>query len=522
MSKRCLLIVLMAIALILPRAIMSIEEIIDPFTFSTATLSQLYLDRGEIIIRPFDQPISPWQSHANDLSVRIVAPAFLTIVSQVTSVSLDALLYLPLNGVIFLLFAYVLGLVFSKSRLVATLYAAVMAFDKQIIGATNNTFYITLGYSLLMVFLILYLKSLESRTKGDIFLLIFCFVTLYFTYYSAEFFALAFSLGLFAIYAITKVKKKKNVEFSKYRDEYYRPFIYLPISFFVLFISFDTAVYQFFQIHGEYEPIVSYIGSRISGVLQLSYYVLLLIPIGIDFFFYITKKFTKHRMEAANGSRTGIKPTYLAFTFAAIAFSFIYMTFGFNIFSRAFHIFFPLLALYSIHQFRLRFCGRFMKYCSSILVILILLIPPIITGLFLQDPMHPYGPNQYSKISPSISFLVNNSDESKAIKMLSSLDITGYMFFRAMQLCRKSIYSYMFRRDVEILYSHDPEMVDDLFHAKSYDFLLLSREFERRVIFADGWYWAPIATEAFSLIITYTTFNKIYEDGQAAIFAYNR
>ncbi len=80
----------------------------------------------------------------------------------------------------------------------------------------------------------------------------------------------------------------------------------------------------------------------------------------------------------------------------------------------------------------------------------------------------------------------------------------------------------MFGKDVEILYSHDPEIANNIFRAKSYDLLLISREFERRVVFADGWYWAPVATEATSLISNNPGFDRIYDDGQAVIFAYNR
>ncbi len=522
MKKRYLLIIFVTIALILPRVIISINEIIDPFAFSTITLSQLYLEKGEAVIRPFDHPISPWQSHANDLSVRIVAPAFLTILSQVTSISLDTLLYLPINGIIFILLAYVLGLVFSKSRLVAALYAAVVAFEIQVIRATNITFYITLGYSFLIVFLILYLKSLESHSKRGILLLMFCFTTLYFTYYSAEFFAFAFSLSLFMIVTIARFGGKK-AGFLTRLGKSYRPFLHLPIAFLVLFVGFDAAVYQFFKMHGGFEPVVSYTGSYISKVLNLAYQILLLIPIGLYLFVYSIKKFTRSKTEANNGSKTGIKPTYLAFIFASMAFSFTYITsFGFTPFSRAFHIFFPLLALYSVYQFKSSFSKRLINYLLTILATLIILASLMTSVVFLFDQMHPYTPKGYSLTSPKVSFLVDHVDKSEEIKVLSSLDIAGYVFYKAMQNGKADIYPFMFGKDVEILYSHDPEIANNIFRAKSYDLLLISREFERRVVFADGWYWAPVATEATSLISNNPGFDRIYDDGQAVIFAYNR
>jgi hypothetical protein len=393
-----------------------------------------------------------------------------------------------------------------------------MAFERQVIGATNPTFYITLGYSLLMVFLILYLKILESRTKGGICLAMLCFVALYFTYYSAEFFALAFSFSLFMIEAITRLGRKK-AKISTHLDKSFRSFLYLPLAFLVLFIGFDTAVYQFFQIHASIYLVVSYIGSFIGNVFNLLYITLLLIPIVLHLLLYSINKL---KTGATKSDKTEIKPTYLAFIFAAATFSFIYFSFGMSLFSRAFYIFFPLLALYSISQLKLSFRRRFINYILTTIIIFMLLTPLIILGIFLQDPMHPYGSKQYSKMSPSISFFVDHVDESKAIKVLSSLDITGHIFYRATQLGKKNIYPYMFGKDVEILYSHDPEMVTDLFQAKSYDFLLLSREFERRVVFADGWYWAPIATEATSLITTNSGFDRTYDDGQAVIFAYNK
>ena len=518
MNRKYVFILLILIALVVPRIIVSMNQIIDPFAYSTAALSEHYLQTGRITINPFN-PTSMWTSHADTLSVRIIPPTLLAVLSSVTSISLDTLPFIPIVGVLFIFLSYVFGLVFSNSKTVAFLYAMVMALEVQVIRATNVAFYITLGYSFLMVFLIIYLKLLKTQGKTEVFLLIFSFIALYLTYYSAEFFAVAFSLSLFLITTLPLLSRKKNnLKIQKIRPKL--PLILIPMIFLLFFFGFDVVVPLFLNANLRgIESVASFsTGDNVSMILNLLYEALLIVPLA---FFVILLFFGRSKINLTCNEKDS--KIYLAIIVASVAFSFSYIAFGLSLFSRAFYIFFPLLAIYSLFHFQTKFnthfFNRFFKSTKILLSILLIIVPLICLGVFLLDPLQPYTPNGNSRMAPSVSFLVQSLGTGKC-SVLSSLDISGQLFYKTIQLNKGNIEASQFGNDVNVLYSKDSNFTDTVFIDKGYDYLLLSRSFESRAVFADGWYWAQVAPNASSLVSANTAFNRVYDDNQAITFAY--
>jgi hypothetical protein len=207
-----------------------------------------------------------------------------------------------------------------------------------------------------------------------------------------------------------------------------------------------------------------------------------------------------------------------------VAFSFSYITFGFSFFSRAFYIFFPLLAFYTLFHFKSRFTGGFLgsffSKGAAFFSVLLVLLCLVSLSAFLLDTLQPYTPNSNSQMSPSTAFFINNVNGNLVCNISTSLDISGQLFFKSVEIGKMNIQPIPFGEDVKALYSNDSQYVDSLFHDKGYDFLLFSRTFETRAIFADGWYWAPAATNASSLISDNSAFNRVYDDNRAITFAY--
>jgi hypothetical protein len=520
-ENKNLLILVLFLVLTLPRIFLSVNQIIDPFAYSTAALSELYSKQGSVTIQPFNF-ISAWSSHANGISSRIIPSLLLTVLNIVTSISLDNLPYLPITGIIFLFLSYVFGKVFSKSNLVAVIYVSLMAFDINTIRATNITFYITLGFSFLLVFMIIFLKMLESSSRKYILLLFFCFLALYLTYYSAEFFAMAFTGSFAALIAIERLKRSKTM-LSKRIDCSCSTLLWFSALFIIFFFGFDTATSDFLKISNYLTPEPSSLSVSFGGlvpamnfVLTYSYIILLLVPVVAFFLLHLIPKLRTKFIISKN------VPTslFISLVFACVAYSLIYVFFGLSIFSRVFYIFFPLMAIFFSLQLKISFRTRFAKPALTIFFILLISTTLLTSTAFLFDPEHPYNPNGKSQMSASMSFLVDCVGNNEISKVLSSLDISGQLFYAAVKADKTNIQPFEFGKDVSILYSDDPSISNTVFHDKGYDLLVLSKSFENRAIFADGWLWTKMAPNASSFVGANPSFNKAYDDSRATIFSY--
>ena len=505
-------------------------EIFDPFTFSTGSLAELSLREGRIVMQPFGAAIG-WQQHIDFISVRMAPVALLIILNKITAISSNTLLFQPINGILYIFLAYVLGLAFCQSKRAATLYAAIMAFDVTVIEVTNNIFYESLGYSLLMTFLILCLRALRSRTRSIISLMLLVFVTLYFTYYSMEFIALALTIGLSLLLVLTKRRMKPESQSSR------ALFVHLALCLTVIFLSFDSIVYQYLSSHGSgLEVAVGYSVSYLSylsqalmksggaieryssgeasppyfHVTELTYRVLLPLPIVAFLLLRLVKKLNVSPFWKKS------EIVYLSLTFSALAHFVVYLTYPvLNVISM--YILFPLLALYSIQE--LPYLTRRLKLRSigRALIIAILLIGLMRFPALLADPGKPSF--TYSVSEPSITFLISHLGEGTD-SVVSTHQISGYTTYISTRL-NKHVFTFTLGQDAEALYSHNSDDLGKLFARREYDFILLPSEITKKPLFASAWSIRPPAPEASFLFNANTAFDRIYDDHRVYTFFYS-
>ncbi|MEM2704255.1 MAG: hypothetical protein QXR45_13980, partial [Candidatus Bathyarchaeia archaeon] len=219
----------------MPTVVLSLDEYIDPFTFHTVGLAQIYYREG----RYFPYPITEggWQSTANEISVRFIPTLFLVILSQITGISLWHLLFLPIIGFIFPLLTYSFCKNLQQSATTAILYAVIVSYSFLMF----NVFYISVGMFFFLVFIFIFLKTLKfgrSVKRIERGLLLFIFIITYFTYYTAEFLALSYLLGALFLAWFSEKFGIKTPKVKLYS---------LLLSFLVIFIGFDRVIYYYLK-----------------------------------------------------------------------------------------------------------------------------------------------------------------------------------------------------------------------------------------------------------------------------------
>jgi len=507
---------LVALMVCAPRILYSTVEIADPFSYSSASLTSLYLGGGHIVINPFTPPLSPWQSHVNELSVRIGPPTLTAFLSLVTGLPVSSITLAPIGGLLFLLLAFALGRILSKSNLVAALFATLVALDPQVIRATNTTFYVTLGFTLLVAFGILYLKVLETPRVAFLIPLTITFVALYFTYYSAEFYALALMVSMSVLQMIRKVATRASHRAMAGRPPRDQPrlLLSLALAFLVIFLGLDTIIVQFLRIRTTSEPVVSYPGSTIAGFFGLAYEGLLIAAVGI----FLTAGFTqsfRREQKTIEPSKTTL---YLAFVLATTAFAIPYGSLGL-INSRPLLIFFPLLALNAAFYFRSAWRKRpLLRRIPLAGAIVAIALATASSGTFLTDTSHPYAPYQISDLAAGIAFLVSNSETSGETRIMSGLDISAETFYVATSSGRPYVQTFVFSTNVSALYSEDPAEIAQVLGERRINFMVLPDSYENRAIFADGWFWSPPVPGIITRMSGNPALSRVYDDGRAVTF----
>jgi hypothetical protein len=526
-----LLVLLILLAFLIPRVISSAAEITDPFAYSEASLAAVIAAQGRALLNPF-QSVDYWTSHANSISDKMVAPVLLVTLSETTSIPIASLIHFPVGGVAFVLLAYALALALTRSRVIALMYASVMTFDPEIIRATNGLFYITIGYSLLLLFLTLYLRV---RTRGNMILLILTYFALVFSYYAAEIAALMFVICLFLV---ATVSVRIGIEHRQQKDTYFLlltlvftgAFEALVYGYWRTYYNFDRGVnvlvgffqYLFGVSMRSPEAVSSYVaGTRAPQTLWILYLVQLAAIFAGVILYAVTRTFGSARVSLAERRNTTV---FLAVILMIAGYLWLYAFAGelnLRMFLMLGPIFLFMALAYSWHG-RGVSSRNITKYLATFLV-LILIIAPVIryTGSF-ADTTTPYAPGRYSAAAPSLIFMIEHTDAKRTTRAVSDLAISGELMFFAIELNRTNIRSYPFLDNYKMLYSSDPSVVTATMRERSFTWLLLTRDFETRTIDAYGWGWYPPASNAVSHASNSTLLNVVYADGNTVIFLRNQ
>jgi hypothetical protein len=367
----------------------------------------------------------------------------------------------------------------------------------------------------------------KVNSKPMVLLVFIAFLSLFLTYYSSELFSVAFSIALLLpVFTLGSNTLKQKLPF-KNRFKFpvsFSTLKFIPPLLLLIFLGFDVAVPEFFQMNDASSLFAGYASTntnsligKMSSLITLSYQMLLLLPVVIFVIYYIIQWIRK----TSTLGNVPIRP-FLALIVSVIVFSFTYINFGLSIFSRAFYLIFPLLAFYSIYEITRRHKSRrFLKIGSKLLYALLIIVPLVISSLFLFDPTHPYAPDQKTKITPAVSFTANNCVNGTT-RILTSLDISAQLFYTSVKLDKSNIEAIEFGQQDSVLYDTNMQSVDNTFIEHQYNLLLLSKEFENRVVFASGWQWAPIAPNASLQTSANPSFNRVYDNGEGTLFAFTQ
>ena len=522
--------------LLLPSVIAAAAQIMDPFTFSTASLAYVDLKQGRVVVSPF-LPIDDWRSHADGISARAAPSLMLATLSEVTLVPIETLIHLPIAGVAFALLAYAFAFTVTRSRTIALFYSLIQAWDAHVITATNNLFYIPLGFVIMLLFMTFYVKGLNSSKTSLRLMPLLVLPTLVLSYYASEFLGIGF---VFLVYLCGAVAARRGTLRG--------PSLYLPLAlaisaslFEIVLLAHWASVFSIskaLDILGGYLHYLFGLSIRAAGELQqyaagatttpvmyisdLIYRGLLVLCV-LAYLPRVLASFLRAQNPDSRQwqIRQQTNIVFLALILLVPAHILVYAFAGFlNL--RAVYMFLPLLALLSLRDVTQRLSARaILRRLPTICgVFLILLVAVGFVG-FLTIPSHPYAVGQYYETAPSIRFLADHSPSGQISKAVSNLEISGQLMFQTTTAGKPTMLTYWFGADSFILYSPDPNVVAQTLRDRQYGFLLLWRGFETRPVDTDGWQWTPAAVNSTRVMSTSPALNLIYQDSNVLIVCSN-
>lgn len=206
----------------------------DEFGFTSVNLARLYMSSGHVEVNPFSGNPGFYAGNANDMSMRPFPSLMIAILSSVTGLSPESILFLPVLALVSLLSFALMMRLLSGSVGFSALLGLILAFSLNF-GAFNGVYYISYGMTFFSIFAFFFLKEYVSGRRGfylknfPIYLLLF--ITSLGSYYSSTFLILAM---VFSLIIFDRIKSRK-VNFS----------IYPPLMFLVMMLAFEQMTYRF-------------------------------------------------------------------------------------------------------------------------------------------------------------------------------------------------------------------------------------------------------------------------------------
>lgn len=536
LPRKLFLVGIVVIICIVPKAILFREQYIDPYSYSSASLAQQYLQEGEIELYPFRDVTSTWQNHANGISERPAPSLFLVFLSLLTSVPIRRLSFLPLTGLVFIILFFVFARMFSNSNSIASLCIVTLSFDLLINMSTFNVYYIAYGFNLLLLFMIVYLKTLEANEKNRSYvcLLLIIFLSSFFSYYTGEFLSIVFSWCIAAVAVVFKKQKLKSR--------------YLPIAFLIVFTAFD----QVFGKYVSWQPwtkgisylqefagyIIGFLTHGASAAQERGHFIgnpsliyiefllrmLIFLPVAVYSGYFLIRLTKDHKLRKK--TEVGLKElTYFSVVLVVIAEVAVYVNMG-VIDYRGFFLFFPLLTFCSLTELAKLLKKRHYEKGAFVFMVLSILIASLTISKFvvgLQDQSSLFTGSYYDLMMPSTSWATINVDNGSIVTNYQTAGVLFQEVVFEQKANNVLIYFPQFDEVVDFLVSKNATHANDFFRQKDFDYVLLSNEFKKKVIHIGAWSSegrvAPLGASTFTLN-NFTMFNKIYDDGNGLLYFY--
>lgn len=527
--------ILLLVFLSIPVVFVYLNESSDAFMYSSATDAQFSINQDKLVINPFEISPSariglPWQVSANEQSVRLYVTSLYVMISQVTGLSISQMLFLPIIGIVLILLSFTLGWVFSRSIIVAIMFAAFNAY-----GYYNmSLFYVSLGFALHITFLIIFTIIVKDKTNSRVntSLLLLTFIACYLTYYTAEFFNLAILCSFFLIVIFARFCRSR-INLEKKCDS----FINVVFLFLIFFFMFESHVTLFLKnadvsnLIGSFSTYFSYVSDFILGnttavatfrpsftnsvslYLDLFVRLLYVLSILIYLIFFVVVSLKRHHMLKLKGSSV----LFLSILIVMILETLLYWLYGPATGFRYFLWFAPLLACFSLDRLGKRL---HLKKFFIILMILMLSFEVAKYAVVVNDPINnANGEKIYSLASSSTRWIVENVDSGSVV---SDYHISARLMFEAtVEQKGNAVYSYKIYNDLDVLYQFNETLVNSLFMTKYYEYIIMSRTFETQAVMGDA--WSPVGPplgDNVTFFNDYSSFHKISDDGTCWVYRF--
>ncbi|MEM2145042.1 MAG: hypothetical protein QW279_06760 [Candidatus Jordarchaeaceae archaeon] len=535
---------LSAILLFVPIIVVSQNKITDMFVTSIYAVAQKTLNAGFYQIEPYPtgSPIGnwDWQGHANGISYYPATAIIYATLSLVTGIPLDVLVFIPL-GIVFLIIAFlVLTREIFRNKLFVFAYLLIQIFYLRI---TYTLSYHILGFFFHTIILIVLFKKFHGKLQDSpssltLFLLI-SITSL--TYYTAAAWNLVFLTSTLVIVLLFKFR---NIKGEGQKLNFILVFTLFAA---VLYFLCDRQFYKYIKEHQITEILVNfvtYLGSRLTGstvpMLKERYSILTYDPLGrvLSYFplammifsiIYVSiSLITKLRSK----SKTLTMPlTFFTGIVACGTFeNLAYFSYTQTIGNRYFQLFGLLISFYAINNFLNRrkqqsIRKKLWHILAAILAILIIssAFYNVYYGVFRGNVA--IRSNAPMQCESSSNWLAEHTSHSNIV---SEHQTSGFIFASIISANKSdSIRVFPLNEDIYILYEalieNDERTLSNLFSERTYYTIVFLKMFNKNPMFGDVWgYAVPPLDGQKNNLNNFTIFNKIYDDGNAEIFNYNR
>jgi hypothetical protein len=520
---------------------------VDPFTFTSMSLAQLYKETGYLAIEPFQgicNQLGGWQNQVDFLSYRPFGHLIITVLSIVTGMNVSTLSFLPVNALLFSLITLALAkrLFADKVAAFAYLLFVIANFPTLVL----NMDYITLGVTFVFLYaLLLTIGPLQSRRT--VLLATLLFVTASYTYYQSEFMIVLLTLAAGVAYSLHVGPFRNGPRTG-------RPLFYLGLAFLLAVLGLDPTVYYYVNLlsvggNGDFfakyvQYVVSlFIGgsSGISGfhsefagnpiwtfillghAVNISIVGLPLGLLSLAAVRQVSRKFSRTRTEGRGlvGSiAEDLQPySHVLFGLAGIGvcWALVYIPLGyFNYLSIYWYLSIPAVAIAaSVHR-SLRSGRRRMIVVRGIYFgVIVLLITSAFLGVFtfVADAQNPCNSRCYGSDSGSLQFVASRFDGAS----VASTDI----HMRAQEFYDVFLAGNAGTVCVLPLEPSQLMSIDSWAgQIKRTEVLVLSRSMLTKRIDFDVWGKGifPPSKDSFVPVVAYPGSNLIYDDGTALVF----
>jgi hypothetical protein len=534
-TKRFLFVVsLVFIAVFFTSVIYSSSEIFDPFSYSTGGTAQEFLNEERITTSPFDYKAGSWQAHADSMSFRVAPSIFLVFLSLTTGLQVNQLSIIPVMGLAFFTLSYALAKKLSNSSLIALAYILIICFDVGISSFNSNVFYISYGFSLLMMFLFVYSKMLLSNGKIRVWegILFLTYVILFLSYYSCEFNALLF-LVVMTVGIIVFRNGRPN--FGKLAMIFLVIFALDPVveiyfsranlgSFVSSFLDYLNYLTRFLtsgeKAVVEYRP---YVSEPVLTYLDFLYRTLLIFLILI-YSIYVLINILKRRVSV---KRFGFSLRTLAFSsliFIFIVNIIVYGTMGQTIGFRLFFLFFPLIALVCLNKLRISMEKSHRWKTPLALTLIFLVIIPVGLAKFVLAVKNPFDSGDFRYHTSIGETTVWAGRYFDAGDVIANFRISGRIFLEIVNAEKANstfVFYNQFNQIVVSLSTANCTLAKDFFRGRNLSYLILSRDLATEPIYLEAWSGraVPLGSALFN-VDNFTVFDKVYDDNRGYTYVF--